>query len=146
MSGSGSNRKPGSSHQKLAGGSFRPVGQGSAASAALYADWARPQLQLQQDQGDVRTVQDLGPARKQFLTKRISHPNKGTVSRGGFDFWWHVWHVWLVLGLNRGRCHFLKSLRCSSNSNFILQKVYFSWLMRVYVGLIMLAAYFCHSC
>jgi hypothetical protein len=28
---------------------------------------------------------------------------------------------------------------------FKIQKVYFSRLMRVYVGLIMLAAYFCHS-
>jgi hypothetical protein len=30
--------------------------------------------------------------------------------------------------------------------DFILQKVYFAQLIRGYVGLIMLAAYFCHSC
>ncbi len=36
-----------------------------------------------------------------------------------------------------------KFFRCSSD--FILQKVYFSQLMQVYVGL-MLAAYFYHSC
>ncbi len=53
---------------------------------------------------------------------------KGTVSRDGFGFWWHVW---LVLGLNRGQGQFL---------NFITQKVYFSLLMRVFVGLILLAA------
>jgi hypothetical protein len=28
---------------------------------------------------------------------------KGTVSRDGFGFWWHVW---LVLGRNRGRDHY----------------------------------------
>jgi hypothetical protein len=32
------------------------------------------------------------------------------------------------------------------SKDFILQKVYFSQLMQVYVGLIMLAAYFCHFC
>ncbi len=32
---------------------------------------------------------------------------KGTVSWGGFGFWWHVW---LVLGLNRGRGHFFNFL------------------------------------
>jgi hypothetical protein len=31
-------------------------------------------------------------------------------------------------------------------SDFITQKVYFLRLTRVYVGLIMVAAYFCHSC
>jgi hypothetical protein len=30
--------------------------------------------------------------------------------------------------------------------DFLLQKVYFLRLMRVYVGLLMLDAYFCHSC
>ncbi len=48
--------------------------------------------------------------------------------------------VWLVLGLNIGRGHFFKFFRCSND--FISQKVYFLWLMRVYVDLIMLAAYF----
>jgi hypothetical protein len=32
-----------------------------------------------------------------------------------------------------------------SFTDFITQKVYFSQLMRVYVGLIMLSAYLCHS-
>ncbi len=32
---------------------------------------------------------------------------KGTVSRDGFSFWWHVW---LLLGLNRGRGQFLNIL------------------------------------
>ena len=42
---------------------------------------------------------------------------KGTVSRDGFGFWWHVW---IVLGLNRGAGPFLKFFRCSNE--FILQK------------------------
>jgi hypothetical protein len=52
--------------------------------------------------------------------------------------------MYIVLGLNRGQVHFLNFLMCSND--FILQKVYFLRLMRVYVGLIMLDAYFCHSC
>jgi hypothetical protein len=52
--------------------------------------------------------------------------------------------TWLVLGSNRGRGHFLIYLRCFND--FITQKVHFLRLMRVYVGLIMEAAYFCHSC
>jgi hypothetical protein len=65
---------------------------------------------------------------------RSYHTNtniKGTVSRDGFGFWWHVW---LVLGLNRGWGHFLNFL------DFSTQKVYFLRLMRVFVGLVMLAA------
>ncbi len=46
------------------------------------------------------------------------------------------WHVGLVLGLNIGR----------GSNDFILQKVYITRLQQVYVDLIMLAAYFCHSC
>ncbi len=38
---------------------------------------------------------------------------------------------------------FYKFFRCSND--FITQNVYFSRLIQVYVGLIMLAAYFCHS-
>ncbi len=64
---------------------------------------------------------------------------KGTLSRDGFGFWWHVW---LILGLNRGQGHFFFFM-CSID--FIFQKEYFSRLMWVYVGLILLAAYFCHS-
>ncbi len=60
---------------------------------------------------------------------------KGTVSRDGFGFWWCVW---LVLGLNRGRGPFFKYFSCSIN--FITQKVHFSRLMRIYVGLMMLSA------
>ena len=52
-------------------------------------------------------------------------------------------NVWLVLGLNIGRVHFLNFLggpmilkhkKCNSRG-----------LMGVYVGFIMLTAYFCHS-
>ncbi len=39
---------------------------------------------------------------------------------------------------------YFKFFRCTND--FILQKVYFSRLRQVYVGLIMLAAYFCQSC
>ncbi len=60
---------------------------------------------------------------------------KGTVSRDGFDIWWHVW---LILGLP-----FSKFFRFFKD--FIMQKVNFAQLMRVCIGLIMLAAYFFHS-
>ncbi len=43
---------------------------------------------------------------------------KKTVSRDGFGFWWHAWSV----------------------NDFIRQKVYFSPIYRVWVGLIILAA------
>ncbi len=43
---------------------------------------------------------------------------KGTVSRNGFGFWWHVC---LVLGFSRGRRHFVNFLGCSNI--FITQKV-----------------------
>ncbi len=56
---------------------------------------------------------------------------KGTVSRDGW------WHVWLVLGLNRDLAIFLIFMYFN---DFIKQKVYFSQLMRVYVGLIILEA------
>ncbi len=46
---------------------------------------------------------------------------KGTVSRDWFGFWWHIW---LVLDRN-----FL-----AAQLIFTTQKNYFSWLMRVYVG------------
>jgi hypothetical protein len=39
---------------------------------------------------------------------------------------------------------FFNFFRCSDD--FIMQNVYYSPLMRVYTGLIMLAAYFCDSC
>ncbi len=62
---------------------------------------------------------------------------KGTVSRDKFGVWWHVW---LVLGLNRWLVHLFNFTSCSND--FILQKVYFSRLIRVYIGLIMLTSYF----
>ncbi len=57
----------------------------------------------------------------------------GTVSRDGLGFWCHVW---LVLGLNRGRDNLLNFL-CSDD--FILKKVYFSrfrnWVAKLqYIG------------
>ncbi len=58
---------------------------------------------------------------------------KGTVSRDGFDFWWHVW---LVLGQHRGRGHFFIFLSCSNE--FTTQNLYFSRLMRVHICFIML--------
>ncbi len=60
---------------------------------------------------------------------------KWSVSRDGFDFWWHVW---LVLGLNCERGHFFKFFGCSND--FIMQKVYCPRLLRVYVCLSMLSA------
>ena len=45
--------------------------------------------------------------------------------------------VWLVAGLNRGQGHFSNFL--VPPIYFITQKVYFSWLMRADIGLIMLA-------
>jgi hypothetical protein len=48
-------------------------------------------------------------------------------------------HDWSVLGLNRGRGLVSNFFRCSND--FVVQKVYFSWLMGVCVGLIMLAAW-----
>ncbi len=65
--------------------------------------------------------------RKYWNSFLFSSHVKGTVSRDGFGFWWHAWSV---LGLKRGRA------RCSNA--FITQKVYFSRLMRVCVGLVML--------
>ncbi len=60
---------------------------------------------------------------------------KGTVPRDAFGFWGHAW--W-VLGLNRGRDHFLNFL----GAPMILkrQKVYYLRSMRFCIGLIMLAA------
>jgi hypothetical protein len=55
---------------------------------------------------------------------------KATVSRDGFGVWWHIW---LVLGLSRGRVRFLNFLGVN---DFIAQKVYFSRLMQAYIGLI----------
>jgi hypothetical protein len=40
---------------------------------------------------------------------------------------------WSVLGLNRGRGQFFSFFRWSND--IIMQKVYFSWLMRVCIGL-----------
>ncbi len=48
--------------------------------------------------------------------------------------------VWLVLGLNRGRGYCYIFFGCSND--FILQKVYFSRLMRLYVRLIMVSCLF----
>jgi hypothetical protein len=52
--------------------------------------------------------------------------------------------------------HFVKNLQKLRNAagyfflrgsdEFIMQKVYLLWLMPVCIGIIMLAAYFCHSC
>jgi hypothetical protein len=47
---------------------------------------------------------------------------KGTVSRDGFGFWWHVR---LVLGPNRGQGHFRKFL--GAPMILYCKKVYFSW-------------------
>jgi hypothetical protein len=56
--------------------------------------------------------------------------------------------IWLLMtymvSLRSNILTFFNIFSCSTN--FITQKVYFSRFMRVYVGLIMLAAYFCHSC
>ncbi len=56
-----------------------------------------------------------------------------TVSRDGFGFWGHAGSI---LELNRGRGQFLIFM-CSYD--FITQEVYFSRLMKVCFGLIMLA-------
>jgi hypothetical protein len=60
---------------------------------------------------------------------------KGTVLQDRFRFWWYAWSV---QGLKRERGQFLNFVRCSNG--FILQKMYFSRLMRVCVGFIMLVA------
>jgi hypothetical protein len=62
---------------------------------------------------------------------------KGTVSRDDFAFEDMHGH-WSVLDLNSGRGHFLHFFRCSND--FITQKFYFSLLMQVCAGFIMLAA------
>ncbi len=54
------------------------------------------------------------------------------LSRDGLGFWWHVW---LVLGLNRGRGHFV-NFAGTPTYDFIMQK-YFSRLMRACIGLIL---------
>jgi hypothetical protein len=59
---------------------------------------------------------------------------KGTVSRTGFGLWCRAWSVVGLIG-DAARYTFF---RCSSD--FLTQKVYFSRLMRVCVGLIMLLA------
>jgi hypothetical protein len=50
--------------------------------------------------------------------------------------------LWLVLGINRGRGHLIKIFWCAND--FINKKCIYC--ERVYVGLIVLADYFCHSC
>ena len=72
----------------------------------------------------------------------ISVKLKGTVSRDGFGFWWHVS---LVLGLNTVEDGVIFEIFFRCSNDFKSHKVYFSRLMGVYVGLIMLAACFCHS-
>ncbi len=66
---------------------------------------------------------------------------KGTVSRALLGFWWHIW---IDIDLKKRRAWFLIFFRYLSE--FTEPFTYFFRLMRVFVGLIMLAAYFCQSC